>query len=277
MAYKCVRLVPVCPSPVDGPSHEAITRDSPQFTMTNNEPHIDTIEEPDGRRASGSASRRRILAASAILGAGAAGVSPMTSADDEHDEDDEDDKAADDQPPGAVENEFEDDIDLLNYARTLEFLEATFYQRGIENIGDEGFRQHFEGWGPIQDRVPNRIRVIRNHEVTHAEVLGQTVTQLGGDPVSSPEFDFGSAVQNPGEFIATAALLEDVGVSAYAGAAPSIQNADLIPPALSIHSVEARHASFLRELNDELGFPTPFDQPRSRSEVLELASGFIVD
>lgn len=236
-------------------------------------------ESSTGSATTSSASRRRVLAASAVLGAGAAGVAPMASATDEKGTDgkgDEDEEAEGVQLPEAVENEFEDDIDILNYARTLEFLEATFYQRGIENIGDEGFRQHFEGWGPIQDRVPNRIRVVRDHEVTHAEVLGQAVEQLGGDPVPSPEFDFGSAVQNPDEFIATAALLEDVGVSAYAGAAPYIQNAELVPPALGIHSVEARHASFLRELNDEQGFPVPFDQPRSRSEVLELASGFIV-
>ncbi|ELZ14280.1 hypothetical protein C479_00190 [Halovivax asiaticus JCM 14624] len=246
--------------------------------MSNEKYDIETATEPsDNTRPNPSTSRRRVLAASAILGTATAGIVPMTSATGEDHGDDEADHGMDAQPPEAVENDFEDDIDLLNYARTLELLEAVFYQRGIENIGDEGFRQHFDGWGPIQDRVADRIRVVRNHEVTHAEVLGQTITQLGGDPVSSPEFDFGSAVQDPGEFIATAALLEDVGVSAYAGAAPYIQNAALVPPALSIHSVEARHASFLRELNDELGFPTPFDQPRSRAEVLELASGFIVD
>ncbi|ELY41545.1 hypothetical protein C496_09346 [Natronorubrum tibetense GA33] len=66
-------------------------------------------------------------------------------------------------------------------------------------------------------------------------------------------------------------------ITTHAGAAPFIENADLVPPALSIHNVEARHASFLRELNGEVGFPMAFDQPRSRSEVLELASGFIVE
>lgn len=130
--------------------------------------------------------------------------------------------------------------------------------------------------GPVQDRVVDRLEVVRDHEVTHAEVLAQTVETLGGEPVPSPEFDFGTTVQEPDEFIATGAMLEDIGVSAYAGAAPSIENVDLVPPALSIHSVEARHASYLRELNGEIGFPMAFDQPRSRSEVLELASGFIV-
>ncbi|WP_207586345.1 ferritin-like domain-containing protein [Halomontanus rarus] len=225
-------------------------------------------------------SRRRILSASAVLGAATVGGAPFASADEDHEKDDEDhekDESETPQPPQAVPDEFESDVDLLNFARTLEFLEATFYQQGIENIGDDAFRQHFEGWGPIQDQIANRLRVIRNHEVIHAEVLGATVETLGGEPVASPQFDFGTAVENPAEFVATGALLEDVGVSAYAGAATAIENPDIVAPALSIHSVEARHASFLRELNGEIGFPAAFDQPRTRSEVLDLASGFIVE
>lgn len=226
--------------------------------------------------------RRPVLGGLAgVLATGAVG-NAAASGDDEHDEKhsrDDDDMAMDgdgDTPPEAVPNEFENDVEVLNYALTLEYLEAAFYTRGIQNIDEAAFERHFEGWGPIQDGVVNRLRVVRDHEITHAEVLGQTVEAVGGEPAPSPEFDFGTAVQDPAEFIATAALLEDVGVSAYAGAAPHIENADLIPPALSIHSVEARHASFLRELNGEIGFPMAFDQPRSRSEVLELASGFIV-
>ncbi|ELY80776.1 hypothetical protein C488_03270 [Natrinema pellirubrum DSM 15624] len=148
-----------------------------------------------------------------------------------------------------------------------------FYTRGIRNIDEAALEQ----LGPEEVPVLNRLRVVRDHEITHAETLAETIEALGGDPVPSPEFDFGTAVQDPAEFVATAAALEDIGVSAYAGAAPSIENAALIPPALSIHSVEARHASYLRELSGEIGFPMAFDQPRSRSEVLELASGFIVE
>lgn len=254
--------------------------------MSDDDTHRTTMQESSSDSTTdGSRSRRRVLAASALLGAGAAGVPTALAGDyeDDHEKGREkghetaSDEEMADEPPEAVPNEFENDIEILNYARTLEFLEAEFYIRGIRNIDEAAFEQHFEGWGPIQDRVVNRLRIIRDHEVTHAEVLGQTIEALGGEPVSSPQFDFGTAVEQPDEFVATAATLEDIGVSAYAGAAPSIENADLIPPALSIHSVEARHASFLRELNDEVGFPTPFDQPRSRSEVLELASGFIVE
>ncbi|WP_226479198.1 ferritin-like domain-containing protein [Natrinema amylolyticum] len=222
--------------------------------------------------------RRPVLGGLAgALATGAVGTA--AAGGDQHDGTDDDavrDEPAD-APPEAVPNEFENDIEILNYALTLEYLEAVFYTRGIRNIDEAALEQQFEGWGPIQDQVMNRLRVVRDHEITHVETLRQTIESLGGDPVQSPEFDFGTAVQDPAEFIATAATLEDVGVSAYAGAAPYIETVELVPPALSIHSVEARHASFLRELNGEIGFPMAFDQPRSRSEVLELASGFIVE
>ncbi|PCR92282.1 ferritin-like domain-containing protein [Natrinema ejinorense] len=223
--------------------------------------------------------RRPVLGG--LAGALTTGAVGTAAASEDGDHDETADESAQDQPadtpPDAVPDEFGSDVEILNYALTLEYLEATFYTRGIQNIDEAAFEQQFEGWGPIQDRVVNRLRIVRDHEITHAEVLRQTVETLGGQPVQSPEFDFGTAVQDPAEFIATAATLEDIGVSAYAGAAPYIDTFELVPPALSIHSVEARHASFLRELNGEVGFPEPFDDPRSKSEVLELASGFIVE
>ncbi|MBZ6495356.1 ferritin-like domain-containing protein [Natrinema longum] len=223
--------------------------------------------------------RRPVLGG--LAGALATGAVGTAAASGDGDHDGTTDEAPQDQPaetpPDAVPDEFGSDVEILNYALTLEYLEAEFYTRGIRNIDEAALERQFEEWGPIQDRVLNRLRVVRDHEITHVEVLGRTVEAVGGEPVQSPEFDFGTAVQDPAEFIATAATLEDIGVSAYAGAAPYIDTFELVAPALSIHSVEARHASFLRELNGEIGFPAAFDDPRSKSEVLELASGFIVD
>jgi hypothetical protein len=88
---------------------------------------------------------------------------------------------------------------------------------------------------------------------------------------------FGEAVEDPQEFIETAALLEDTGVAAYAGAATEIEDPDLIPPALSIHSVEGRHASFVRVLGGDRGFPNAFDYPLPRDDVEELIEPFIDD
>ncbi|QSG02274.1 ferritin-like domain-containing protein [Natranaeroarchaeum sulfidigenes] len=210
---------------------------------------------------------------------------------DEHGDDEA--EMPDDVPPEAVENEFEDDIEILNFALTLELLEADFYRQGLDNLDSEelintvldnvshdkrpdtGSIATFHD--KLQDQLFDELETIRDHEIDHAETLTATIEEFGGEPVEEPEFEFGEAVEDPAAFIATGVALEDTGVSAYAGAAPFIENEDVVPPALSIHSVEARHASFLRVLNAETGFPTPYDQPRSRSEVLDIASDFIVD
>lgn len=241
-------------------------------------------DERSTQRTFDSNTRRRFIAGS---GGALAGLTLMSSfgagsaiacGDDKDEKDDEEMEGA--TPPEMVENEFEDDIEILNFARTLEFLEARFYEEGLANIDEDELlaSDPLQEFGdPIQDRVYGDLETIKGHEQDHAETLGAVIEDLGGDPVDEPEFEFGTAVEEPAEFIATGGLLEDVGVSAYAGAAPFIEEETLVAPALSIHSVEARHASFLRVLDDEVGFPTPYDQPRSRSEVLALASGFFAD
>lgn len=223
--------------------------------------------------------RRQVLAGSAgtfgALAIGGAFATPAAAKDDDHDEEDDDGE-----PPEMPQDEFEDDVDILNYARTLEALEYRFYERGLDNISEDDLTEGgpLEEFGdPVKENVYGYLGTIRDHEETHFETLGSVVEDLGGDPVEEPELDFGTAVEEPAEFIATAVALEDTGVSAYAGAAPFIENEDLVPPALSIHSVEARHASFLRVLDQQIPFPEPFDEALSKSAVLEIASQFIVE
>lgn len=229
------------------------------------------------RTATNNSRRRFMLGSAGAIGGVALGSAFATGALAQEDEVSE----ADVPPQGnATEGEFENDLEILNYALTLEYLEAEFYEEGLDNLGAGEIRnsdalQDFDG--AIRDRVVGDIATIRDHEVSHVETLTAVVEDLGGDPVEKPTFDFGGATGDPDAFLATAKALENTGVSAYAGAAPSIENADLVPPALSIHSVEARHASFLNVLNGMVGFPEPYDDPLSREEVLDIASGFIVD
>lgn len=217
------------------------------------------------------------MAASALIGAGAFGLGGTGSvAADGHDDDDYDNGDGDDD--GQMEG-VEGDIEILNFARTLELLEAEFYREGLDTIGVDGIRcsKVVRNLGTLQDRAFDDLRVIQEHEEIHADVLADTIVELGGEPVEGLEFDFGTATEDPMEFLALAAELEATGTAAYAGAAPEIQNADLIPPALSIHSVEARHTSFLNVLNDEIGFPDAFDEALAMDEVLEIAGQFIVE
>jgi hypothetical protein len=93
--------------------------------------------------------------------------------------------------------------------------------------------------------------------------------------VSEATYDFGYGT--PSEFLGVAKALENTGVAAYKGAAPTVSNDDVFAAAISIHSVEARHASFLNELNGSSPFPDGFDQPKTMAEVIEIAGQFIVE
>ncbi|QLD87112.1 ferritin-like domain-containing protein [Natronomonas halophila] len=237
--------------------------------------------EDSGERSEDEAynnTRRQFVAGSAgALGGIAVGsaLSGSVLAQDDGEEETE----TDDEDGEPVENEFEDDVAILNYALTLEYLEASFYRQGLENISEEDLCncKALSEDSQLRERAYDELTTIQQHEEQHVETLVSTIESLGGTPVEEPEFDFGLAVEYPMAFLGTAVQLEDIGVSAYAGAAPSIESEDLIPPALGIHSVEARHAAFLRTLNGQTSFPAVVDEARSRSEVLELASPFIVD
>ena len=121
--------------------------------------------------------------------------------------------------------------------------------------------------------INTNLAAIRDHEGAHVDVLTQVITDLGGEPVEEATYDFG--VTDAATFLATAAALENTGVSAYDGAGASIQNTDLLAVAGQIVAVEARHASYLNLVNGEVPFPDSFETPLSPDEVLEIAGPFI--
>ena len=164
----------------------------------------------------------------------------------------------------AAAQDFTDDIDVLNYALTLEHLEYAFYRDGVAGFTAENF------WDDVYDNLTD----IRDHEGAHVDALVATIESLGGTPVEEATYDFG--YQNAAGFLAVAAALENTGVSAYDGAAAAIENVDLLNAAGTIVAVEARHAAYLNLLNDEDPFPAAFETPLSRDEVLAIAGPFIV-
>jgi hypothetical protein len=233
--------------------------------------HSDT-DEDESEHSTFDNTRRQFVAGSAgVLGGLAVGSTFAGSALAQDDGTDDGDET----PP---EDEFEDDVAILNYALTLEYLEARFYQEGLDNIGEEGLCtcNALDQDSPLAERAFDELRTIQEHEEAHVEALVATIENLGGEPIEEPTFDFGYRVEYPIAFLMTAVQLEDTGVAAYAGAAPSIENTELIPTALGIHSVEARHAAFVRTLADLTSYPDVVDEPLSRSEVLEAATPFIV-
>ncbi len=179
--------------------------------------------------------------------------------------------AAQDGTPAAAEDFFEDDIAVLNYALTLEHLEATFYRQGLEEFDEADF-----GQDPLGNSIFDFLVDIRDHEADHVETLTSVINDLGGEPVEEAEYDFGDALTDPAAFLATAQALENTGVSAYDGAAAAISDPELLTAAGTIAAVEARHASYLNFVNGTLPFPAAFETPLSPEEVLEIASPFIV-
>ena len=179
---------------------------------------------------------------------------------------------------------FEDDIDILNYALTLEYLQANFYDEALSNIGRDEILE-LEPLDDINvshkrideavDRIIDEFETIKEHEEAHVAFLEETIESFDEEPIDEPAFSFGEAVEDPKAFVEAASTIEDTAVGAYAGAAPFIEDEDVLPPALGVHSVEARHASFVRVLGLESGFPDAVDEPLPREDVEEIASEFI--
>lgn len=136
--------------------------------------------------------------------------------------------------------------DVLNFALTLEYLEAAFYQQGLDTAG----------LIPATDRTV--FSQISKHEDEHVVLLRSV---LGNDAVSSPTFDFtaggafSTVFSDYATFLALAQGFEDTGVRAYKGQAGAlIGNGALLTVALQIHSVEARHASKVRRMRQQKGW-----------------------
>jgi rubrerythrin len=164
-----------------------------------------------------------------------------------------------------AQQDFADDIEVLNYALTLEHLEAAFY----EMSGD--FELGTDAYG---NSINDYLTVIGQHEAAHVQTLTRVITQLGGQPVERGQYDFG--VTDAASFLTTAATLENVGVAAYDGAGSAIQNPDLLTAAGSIVAVEARHAAYLNQITGTSPFPAAVESPLTPEEVLDAAGAFIV-
>jgi hypothetical protein len=165
----------------------------------------------------------------------------------------------------ALQTQLATDIDVLNYALTLEHLEAAFYQMtGDYDLGTDPFGNAINDW----------LTQVGEHETAHVTTLTDVIGQLGGEPVAAAQYDFG--VTDAASFLATAATLENVGVAAYDGAGQFLQNADLLIAAGGIVAVEARHAAYLNLVTGTSPFPAAVETPMTPDEVLAAAGGFIV-
>ena len=183
---------------------------------------------------------------------------------------------------GVLAHEADDDetsdVDVLNFALTLEHLEYAFYRDLLDRFDEKDFRRAktLNGFGNrVREDVRPNLVDIRDHEKAHVDTLTAIIEDLGGDPVEEACYDFG--VEDVDDFLAVAAVLENTGVSAYDGAIDLIERANLLTAGATIATVEARHASYLNFLTGDDPFPEEFDTTRTMDEVLADAGGFIVD
>jgi hypothetical protein len=169
----------------------------------------------------------------------------------------------------AAQTTFANDLEVFNYALTLEHLEYAFYRDGLDQFSAADFED--AGYGA---QVYEYFGLIRDHEGAHVDTISSTIAAAGGDPVEEAVYDFG--YEDVDGFVGVAQALENTGVAAYTGAAASISDGDLLTAALTIHGVEARHAAYLNELVGDVPFPEAFETPLTPDEVLAIAGPFIV-
>ena len=155
------------------------------------------------------------------------------------------------------------DLEILNYALTLEYLEADFYNQGVDG-------------GVLSGRELALVTPIRDHEDAHVAALTSTITDLGGTPVKSPKFKYPSGTfSDKKKFLATASVFEELGVNAYHGQVKLIKNVDLLGATAAIAGVESRHAAILADLTGGKPFPAPVEGTKTMKQVLEAATPFI--
>jgi hypothetical protein len=154
------------------------------------------------------------------------------------------------------------DVAILNYALTLEYLEAAFYNAAVKG-------------GALKGEAAKFAKIVAAHENAHVAFLKKA---LGKAAVKQPSFDFKGTTMNQGKFLATAQVLEDTGVAAYLGQVGNIKSKQILGAAGSILPVEARHAGWVRELNHVSGAPSAFEGGKTKTQILNAVkgTGFIV-
>ena len=153
------------------------------------------------------------------------------------------------------------DVAILNYALTLEYLEAAFYKKAISD-------------GALKGEYARFAEIVGEHEQAHVDALKKT---LGSKAVKRPSFDFMGTTGAQSTFAQTAIVLEDTGVEAYQNEAGNIKTKAVLEAAISIHPVEARHAAWIRSIvgsgSDPSPAPAAFNPASNMTKVLAAVKG----
>jgi Ferritin-like domain len=155
------------------------------------------------------------------------------------------------------------DAAILNYALSLEYLQAAFYTEAEQR-------------GALSGALAEQAHVVGGHERAHvAAVLGA----LGSAAIKRPSFDFHGVTESSKSFTETAVAFEDLAVAAYEEQAPRISSPAYLVAVVGIQSVEARHAAWIRRLAGVVPSINAFDEPASEARVKSLvaSTNFVVN
>lgn len=154
------------------------------------------------------------------------------------------------------------DVAILNYALSLEYLQAAFYTE-TERVGK------------VTGQAARAVRVVGAVERAHVAAFRDL---LGAKAVKRPTFDFRGVTEEQQAFLKTAVAFEDLAVAAYKGQAHLIESDAVLAAAVAIHSVEARHAAWMRHLFGVRPAASPFDAAKPSGEILKIvrSTKFIV-
>ena len=156
----------------------------------------------------------------------------------------------------------EGDVGILNYALTLEYLEADFYAQGTAKdfLGDN----------------KKYLAPIAQHEAAHVQALTGTLQKLGATPATKPTFKYPDGTfTDANTFLKTANTFEETGVKAYHGQVPLIQSGAILAAAASIAGVESRHASVLNLILKQKFVPAPVEAHATMDEVVAAIKPFL--
>ncbi len=153
------------------------------------------------------------------------------------------------------------DLGILGYALTLEYLETQFYADAAKS-------------GKLSGKTLAVAKEFGEEEGEHVKALEATIKKLGGKLPAQPKAKF--PLKDQKSILKLAATVENLGANAYLGQAGNIENKEVLAAALSIHSVEARHASVLNTvIGQDISPDGAFAKPASAAEVLKAVQPFL--
>jgi rubrerythrin len=153
------------------------------------------------------------------------------------------------------------DLGIANYALTLEYLETEFYAKAAES-------------GMLKGKLLETAKAFGEDEQAHVDALIALIEKAGGTPAKKPMAKF--PLDSEKAILDLAATVENLGANAYLGQAGNIKDKEILAAALSIHSVEARHAAVLNLATKAKPAAGPFATPATADEVLKAVKPFLV-